>query len=103
MSIITVVMSLDARKQLKVVPDPVVVRPEDEVLWTSPDGPLTVEFPRDVNPFNGTPVFTSASGSAATNHGIVRRDVARPKHFACTVTLGGHVFHRASGVDVPGE
>lgn len=83
-------------------PNPVRVNPGDIVTWISRDGEdLKVEFPSQNNPFAPVTTFVGAKGQA-TPGGTVRKDVADPKHFECTVTLGGKVFHHASGVDTPG-
>lgn len=102
MASVIVSMTLNNNK-LQVSPDPVIAGPGDQVLWKSPDGDVLVEFPADANPFDRAGRFRSAGKGQVTNPGHVRADVQRPRRFFCTVTLAGHEFKNAIGIDTPGD
>lgn len=77
------------------------VNARDNVSWISADGPITIEFKED-NPFRGSGKF-KAEKDIATAPGSIRDNVASPKRFLCTITVGDQVFENEAGVDTPGS
>jgi hypothetical protein len=101
MAHVKVQLRLDASgKRLLTVPPVVVVDPKDTVEWKCDDGDITVAF--DTGLFDGHREFRGSKGTS-TNHGTIRADVTRGKHFDCKVTFNGKPTSITYGIDTSGS
>jgi plastocyanin len=96
-----VVLKLDSGGNIVTDPSPVIVDPGDTVDWECREGDVTVSF-KGLGLFDGPETFQGRKGEK-TPKGRVRADVARNRHFDCTITLNGKVLNKVYGIDTSGS
>jgi hypothetical protein len=97
-----VTLKLDSTGKIVTEPFPVIVDPGDTVDWKCSEGDVTVSF-RGLGLFDGPETFQGRKGQNTLPMGKVRVDVARGKHFDCTITLNGKVMDKVYGIDTSGS
>jgi plastocyanin len=97
---VKVVLMVNADHQVVTDPAPVVVDPGDTIEWRCDVGDVTVSLEQGL--LDGVQKFDGKRGKP-THHGQVKKDVARGKHFECTITLDGKPMVTAYGVDTSGS
>ena len=100
MAHVKVELKVDTSGQVVTVPAPVIVDPGDTIEWRCDAGDVTVSLEPGL--LDGVQKFDGKRGKA-TDFARVKKDVARRKHFACTITLDGKPMVTAYGVDTSGS
>ncbi len=99
----TIVLSVRTDKNPPVLvsdPPTVLVEPGDTVQWLSSQGPVVVSFGKD-SPFTENVDFTGPVHFPTNPPAVVReRGALKGTHFTCTITVAGHRFPGATGVDI---
>jgi plastocyanin len=86
--------------QIVSVPAPVIVDPGDTIEWRCDAGDVTVSLQQGL--LDGVQKFNGKRGKA-TDLATVKTNVARGKHFDCTITLDGKPMATKYGVDTSGS
>jgi len=82
-------------------PAPVVVDPGDTIEWRCDAGDVTVSLEQGL--LDGLQKFSGKRGKPTDQQAKVKKDVARGKHFDCTITLDGKPMPTKYGVDTSGS